>query len=390
MKILLLTRLGIGVFDQKWWTARLKLFSAVTWPSLSRFFEQFEMRWSFILDSDIPDEAYDVLRKLSDGVSQGQVDFRFVDHNGYTKDAQISAIKAYAGPDERVLVLPIDDDDAVGADFFENVISHIGEENFTPAAISMSRGKALDAHKLRLADLTYISKTGSTALYMNLAELKKVLPMPHQKWLETSAKHGIRTVDDQDCVKQSVYTYHKQGDGSYDKRLAGVEGWRDINLDDARWFGIDVEALKEWVEEADAIPPTIGLTWFRIQPEMVKAQALKKQLSSIKKAIVATNSDIFNPATPFLYVLYPGRGSSRAAGRVVFSGAATPDRIVRLSVWSNKGRFVEIARSKSRRNGEFSLSANFNPHRWKIQIDLMDAAGEAPVKTLDWELNVRA
>ena len=85
----------------------------------------------------------------------------------------------------------------------------------------------------------------------------------HVKWLSVAKRLGYRSVASDVGSPQFLYTYHKQADGSYEKRVGGIDAWRKISAADVERFGIDLEALREWVELQASMPATIGLTWRR-------------------------------------------------------------------------------------------------------------------------------
>ena len=180
LKYIFITRLGIGVYDLEWWRLRQQLFEAFTFPSVSRFFARRNVVRYLLIDSDIPVEVYERLWGLADTLPPGSIRFSFVQVPGQVQSAMQMAIKGYCSPDERVAVIPIDDDDAVGADFLDNADMAISSHRSEPCVISFSRGIAIDAPNARCAELIYESKTGSTILFGRFDEVANIVTLPHQ------------------------------------------------------------------------------------------------------------------------------------------------------------------------------------------------------------------
>lgn len=384
------TRCGIGVFDKKWWAARLRLLKAITVPSLSRFKGQ-NFTWFIVLDSAIPNQVYEELHSIVSDAAQNFVRFVFVESNTQTRDAIMNAAKAVVPPSKRVAVLRIDDDDAIASDFFENVFDEIAKEPEQPAVISMAKGYALDAPEQEVGDLTYASHPCNTVFYGTLTELDKVMFQNHVKWLSVAKRLGYRAVASDVGSPQFLYTYHKQADGSYEKRVGGIESWRKVSAADVERFGIDLEALREWVDLQASMPATIGLTWRRAQGELWKMEQLKTSMKQLKREIVKTNSSIFDPAVPFLYVYQPMNKVKVKAGRIKFTGLTNKGATVSLNVTGKSGIYREMARVElNSDSGDFALAGNFNVGEWNIRIiSEFDSEKGKQRKQLDYKIYAR-
>ena len=388
--IVAVTRCGIGVFDKKWWAARLQLLKAITVPSLSRFRGR-NFHWYIVLDSAIPTQVYEELHSIVSDGAQDFVRFVFVESNSQTRDAIMNAAKALVPPSKRVAVLRIDDDDAIAADFFDNVFNEIAKEPDQPAVISMAKGFALNAPDQEVGNLTYASHPCNTVFYGKLTELDKVMFQNHVKWLSVAKRLGYRSVASDVGSPQFLYTYHKQADGSYEKRVGGIDAWRKISAADVERFGIDLEALREWVELQASMPATIGLTWRRAQGELWKMEQLKTSMKQLKREIVKTNSSIFDPTVPFLYVYQPMHKAKVKAGRIKFTGLTNNGAAVSLHVTGKTGIYREMASVKlDADSGDFALAGNFNVGEWNIRIiSEFESEKGKQRKQLDYKIHAR-
>lgn len=388
--IVAVTRCGIGIFDEKWWAARLHLLKAITVPSLSRFKGK-NFIWFIVLDSSVPTRIYEELHSIIDGGAEGFVRFVFVESNAQTRDAIMNSVKSVVPPSKRVAVLRIDDDDAVADDFFDNVFKEIEIAPDKPAVVSMSKGLALNAPTQEVGNLTYVSHPCNTVFYGKLSELDKVMFQNHVKWLSVAKRLGYRSVASVAKHPQFLYTYHKQADGSYENRVAGIDTWREISDVDVKRFGINIQALKHWAELQAEIPPTIGLTWRRTQGELLKMEQLKKAMKELKREIVKTNSSIFDPSVPFLYVYQPMHNTKVKAGRIKFTGLTNSGAAVSLHVTGKSGKYREMVSVElGQDSGEFALVGKFNPGTWNIRIISEFNSAKGPQrKQLDYVIHAR-
>lgn len=115
------TRIGIGVYDPQWWEARLSLFESITLPSISRL-ENFDIRWTLILDEDIPTDILNKLWKAIRSVKLSFANILFVPDSALINNAIVSSMRSRVAPNERLVFQMIDDDDAVSADFYPNAL----------------------------------------------------------------------------------------------------------------------------------------------------------------------------------------------------------------------------------------------------------------------------
>lgn len=245
--IVAVTRCGIGIYDQKWWESRLELLKAITFPSLTRF-EDLNFTWYILLDSAVPNNVYTALQELVQNSGSRCVRFSFVDNPAFVREGMLNAVKSVAAPNQRCIAMRIDDDDAVSSDFFENVLELALDESDKPAVISLSSGYAFNAPEQKMGELSYPSHPCNTVFYGTPAELNRIMFRNHVKWLQQAEALGFRSLDVDYKSEQFLYTYHKQGDGSYEKRVSKVDHWREIDAQDVSRFGLQMVPLEAWVK----------------------------------------------------------------------------------------------------------------------------------------------
>lgn len=366
--VVVVTRCGIGVFDEQWWKSRLNLFKAITLPSLSRFAGP-NFHWFIAVDAQIPDWVYEELQSETASSGRGSIKFTFVDNPAYLRDTIYQALKSVVSPSQRFLAMKIDDDDAVGADFFQNVTRLAKLEPDAPAVISLARGRAFNAPEKLFGTLDYPSHPSNTVFYGTLREVNRVFFGNHVRWLSQAAKIGFRSIESYDYSDQFLYTYHHQGDGSYEKRVAAVSNWQAFSNELVDNFGINESYLDTWLEIQETLPPTLGLTWRRAQGEMWQMAELKRQMTLLKNEVVRLNSHIFDPDIPFIYTLSPGESSELPKGQVTFKGVSNPGATVILEVAGRGNTFKKMSEATSARSdGAFIIRGNFNSGDWRIRL----------------------
>lgn len=385
--IVAITRCGIGIFDEQWWESRIELLRAVTFPSLSRF-GHLDFTWVILLDSAVPNFVYERLQALVQKRGASFIRFQFVENPSFMKEGIYNAIKSVVGPTQRCLALRIDDDDAVALDFFENALDIAFDRPEEPAVISLAKGLAFNAPERSVGELIYPSHPCNTTFYGTAAELNRVIFRSHVKWLASAEGAGFRAVRDESKSQQFLYTYHKQGDGSYENRVSRIAEWRDLGQSEIDRFGVDLEALDQWIEKQRSLPQTVGLTWRRAQGELWKLERLKKEMQLLKRQIVSVNSKIFDPSTPFLYMNKPSDGAEVEAGTVVFTGTSNVGARVSLSVTGSSGKYRVVDEvSTNRSNGNFRLVGRFKPGLWNIRVESqLGEGGEAASRQINYQI----
>lgn len=385
--IVIVTRLGVGVYDEAWWNARLTVFEAITWPSVSRF-QHLDVTWNLMVDVDMPVAALDKLKRIVRDSRPGFCVLRFVENHSHLNSAISCALGASAVSSEKIIAYMIDDDDAISADFFENIFKIINQHPEKSQVISLSNGNALDAPDGRIATLHYVASTTNTVFYMEPSKVRLIIFTAHFKWLETAKNMGFLSVENSEFSGQSLYTYHQQGDGSYEQRISALDDWRTLTDEDCTRFGIRKEIFENWRKVQANVPPTIGLTWRRTQSEQLQLSEVYRQARALKRQMIETNSDIFDPESNFLYINYPQSGDTRKTGRIAFHGTCTPGRTVLLKATGRSGKYQTLGNAISNHRGDFGIAANFAPGEWGIRIELLGTDNSSTVKTLAYTLEV--
>lgn len=112
-------------------------------------------------------------------------------------------------------------------------------------------------------------------------------------------------------------------------------------------------------------------------------------MQRLKQEIVKTNSKIFDPAVPFLYMLKPLHGTKVRAGTVTFTGTTNVGATVSLSVTGKTGIYRTVQQVTADENdGSFKLVGRFNRGTWNIRIrsTMTTIDGEEKGKQLDYQI----
>ena len=388
-KIFILTRLGIGVFDRRWWHARLSLFKATALPSLARF-RDLDIEWVILLDKDMDPSVYAQLRAAVDEAgARSMVRYQFVNDQSAITSASYGAIKAAAAPDEPLIMLNMDDDDAVGSTFFTNAFEFISPVPYAPQVITFPKGRAFDAPNNRIGELYYESLLCNTVFFGKPFEIAKLVFKAHTEWIKIAPSRGFSPTVVNERSESYMYTYHSQGDGDYDKRVGAIASWAPLEPGTADHFGISLNYLDEWEKVQSELPPTLGLTWRRTQVEQHRLAQLSKQAETIKREAIRTNRDIFDPGTPFFYLLYPLPGETRPEGPIAFHGVGTPKSQIELWATGKSGTFNRMSTASCDENsGGFGLRARFSAGEWTLRLVQKLPDQVEPAKTLEFKMAV--
>ena len=389
--VIALTKCGIGIFDLDWWVPRLGLFKSVTLPSVLQAAEEYEFHWFMLLDEDMPTEALEFLRaSIDEAGGKEKIHLQFVRTSIEANRAGLNAVRSVAGDNQRALVIRIDDDDAVSRDAFTTALNSI-EDREHPAVISLADGYIFDAPGAAYGDWTSPNQTSNTYYYGTLAEVRRVIWHNHTKALFNAKRFGYQSKSVLGKGRHFLYTVHRQADGSYEERQQRIQDWSAVGDQLADEFALDIAGLNEWQEYQRTAKPTLGLTWRRSMPETTRMRELFSEVDKLKHEIVKTNSAIFDPKTPFLYLLDPAvPPASVKKGKVRFRGVATPGTRVNLSVAGNSLNYklfktVEV----DDRTGEFDFLCAFNSAVWNLRLEVVDRGTEKVLKKWEFKLTVR-
>lgn len=388
LPVVLVTRCGIGIFDMQWWEARLLLLRSVTLPSVVQAAKGRQITWFLLIDEDIPSAALTVLRShIEEAGGDDIVRLLFVRSSVDMNKAGINAIRSVAGDHERVMVMRIDDDDAVAVDAFSKAEAQIKDLE-RPAVITLSDGYAFNAPAGRIGRFRYPSHPSNTFYYGTVGEISKVLWKMHTKALQYGQREGFATASFADGEADFIYTFHPQGDGSYEDRVAKIDNWQPIDEAVER-FGIDLQHYRQWIDRQEQTPPTVGLTWRRTMPEVERMRLLDSEMCELKSQMVAINSRIFDANVPFVYLVKPPTRRVEA-GTVWFEGAASPGARVSLKVTGKSGHYRTFADLETDPvDGSFRTSGRFNAGVWNIRVEVSVAGGSNVDKVWDFQMVAR-
>ena len=120
-------------------------------------------------------------------------------------------------------------------------------------------------------------------------------------------------------------------------------------------------------------------------------EQLKTSMKQLKREIVKTNSSIFDPTVPFLYVYQPMHKAKVKAGRIKFTGLTNNGATVSLHVTGKTGIYREMASVKlDAASGDFALIGNFNVGEWNIRIiSEFESEKGKQRKQLDYKIHAR-
>ena len=389
--VIALTKCGIGIFDLDWWVPRLGLFKAVTLPSVLQAAEGHEFHWFILLDEDMPAGALDFLRTAIEEVGgAGSVHLQFVRTSIEANRAGLNAVRSVAGDDRRAFVIRIDDDDAVSRDAFTSALNAVDDLG-RPAVISLADGYMFDAPGAAYGEWTSPNQTSNTYYYGTLAEVRRVIWHNHTKALFNAKRFGFQSTSVLGKGRHFLYTVHRQADGSYEERQKRIREWAPVGEELAREFGLDIAGLTEWQDYQRTAKPTLGLTWRRSMPETTRIRELFSEIDKLKREIVKTNSAIFDPKTPFLYLLDPAvPPASVKKGKVRFRGVATPGTRLNMSVAGRRLNYKLFKTAEvDERTGEFDFLWAFNSAVWNLRLEVVDRDAEKVLKTWEFKLTVR-
>ncbi|WP_231445172.1 glycosyltransferase [Brevibacterium zhoupengii] len=386
-RTVLVTRMGVGIFDPVWWRTRLGLFNSITAASVAHMGER-DLIWAILVDSDLPSNILGDIHDVFDahGLSD-RVRFRFVPDHSRLSDTVREAIRAEAHPRRRVHAQMLDDDDAISARLHD---AHLGvfEPDANGAQVATTpRGLGIDAPRGNCGELVYPSHVPNSSFFGFADEVGDLMLSSHRKWLRTAAQRGGLAHSVESPTDDWLYLYHRQGDGEYESRIAQFgDAMRALEQADLDPFGIDLGAFIASVRDHESTPATMGLTWRRTQPQQYELLDLRKRTQVVKEKCIRINSDIFGDSEPFFYARSPLPGKRMKPGRNEFFGVGTPGTRIELWVRGSKD-FKQMGTAVcDADDGSWSIEQGFRASRWGIELRQFD--GDNAVNTLSYTLRV--
>lgn len=287
------TRLGIGVFDPLWWEFRLRLFAAVTLPSIARFCQQ-GATWALLIDEDMPPAALSRVTahlqaaRIADQVGLIPAQFHF--------DAP-AALARFVGErfgSGHVGLIRIDDDDALSAGFLDRAYAHVPDVHAAePTIVTLTRGWEVSAadRKMRPLQLEFGS---INTLFWGPARLAETYASTgHHRIREWAQARNGHIVSDPSGPWAYLYLRHKQSDSSYPaRRRVIVEDPRSRFMTQAVYedAGIDVASFLEWRAYAQDAPVLPDKTWERASSLLGEVVRLRGEVGRKKQELIAAMS----------------------------------------------------------------------------------------------------
>lgn len=374
-KSVILTRMGIGVFDERWWEPRLRLLEIVTASSLARFRGR-NFEWVILLDADIPRKIYGQIREIISRVGlEGYVNFVFLPDYSHLADYLDLALTAVSHPQQRIHVQLLDDDDAISPELHDIHLAAFDREFREIQVATSPIGLGIDTPELSVGALRAESYVLNTSFYGTSEQVSGLIRTRHTQWIKTAVSRGGRgLVLEAESANGPLwaYLYHRQGDGDYFARVNALKAtgtYRPLKQDDLTGMGIDLKALKASVLDSSRAPDTLGLTWRRTQPQQMKLEDLRDLARAEKKRLVEINANLFSDEQKFFYVLMPLRNARRPAGRIAFKGVGSPASEIHLYVKGSRSDFKKHGSALCRsEDGRWGIAANFAKGRWRVQF----------------------
>jgi hypothetical protein len=291
------TRMGIGVFDPRWWDYRIRLFAATTLPSVSRFCT-LGAEWIIFIDEDMDPSTLKSLQDLihsaglEKSVTFAPVQFHF---DAFAELAAFAGARVKAG--QNVGLIRIDDDDALASDFLVRCHSRLVEVEFEPAIITLSAGweVSLAERKMRPINLEFMSL--NTFFYGPISLVQSFAQAGHHRLIDWAPRNGLHVIVDDDPHHSFMYMRHKQSDTSFGARRKAIledEGCRFLTQASYSSFGIDQQRLGDWRDHAKNAPSTGRNKTWEISATIVEdASRLRKELLSKKIQLRELTSEVF-------------------------------------------------------------------------------------------------
>ena len=258
-------RYGIGILDEKWLEHRLKLFQAITLPSLlaqtsSQFFLCIQV------DKNIPEHYYNEMKRLTEGISN--VTIRKLElHADRRQDFQefIDRIQEECKFDY-IISTRMDDDDALTSNTFEMIIrdgKQLVEKGMVPSAIIIRSGMRFapldnvafwQDHKSNGIGLSILAPADSKINIYSVGN--------HMKLPDYCKERGWNIHYIERNRAAWLYTIHKYSDTDFVQKLEGIKRHPEVIIpgeEELNLFSIDRHALKQWIElEKSALPLSGG------------------------------------------------------------------------------------------------------------------------------------
>lgn len=295
--VIFYTRMGIGVFDPRWWDYRLRLFAATTLPSVGRFCRP-GTEWIIFIDKDMDSETLKILRALVASVGlEHLVTFAPVQFH-FDAFAELEAFaSARAAEGQKVGLIRIDDDDALASDFLDRCLSLVARVDYDASLVTLPGGWEVSLADRKMRPISHEFMSMNTFFYGPASLVQSYAQVGHHRLAEWAQKNALNVIVDNEPSRSYMYMRHKQSDTSFGARRTAIledEGCRFMTQASYSTFGIDQENLGQWREHAKNAPSTGSNKTWEISASIVdEAAKLRKELLSMKLQLRQLTTDVF-------------------------------------------------------------------------------------------------
>lgn len=275
-KLLIATRLGLGIRDPAWFAHRLAVMSAITAPSLLAQDDQ-EYEWGIFVGPDCPDSAFQSL----EGIVEPFMGRAFIDSNGHSSEnlLRIAANRGLVQPSGHLFTGRIDDDDAWARETVRtarNRLSSWLEQGNPAAGLGLTFDKGLVWVMYDMLDVKHLQLEGDETLRRaslrpythpftgisgfvcsHISDGMSAISAGHQEVPERLYENGfeINVVSTPDPMW--LYCRHKQTDSTVERAAKSEK--LDIDLEFlGNRFGINVSQAASYISGEQGYGYSIG------------------------------------------------------------------------------------------------------------------------------------
>lgn len=288
----LLTRFGVGVFDERWLDLRFKIFESLTLPSILAQ-KGGKVIWFLFIDSDAPQRFVSRLERLV-----GEYSFiKLVMIDFYFQYFEVSKeiCREVLSKNRAVLLSKIDDDDLLHRNFFEILYDECNASSDCVYTFPVGYEILLKERVVLKCKRPFL--THNTHYLITTESSLDLIKVGHHKIENYCSGNGIdvRVMSE----KEPLYLYarHKQSDSNFvsvRKRILSDDRSSQVTAAVYDNFSINKKKYHEVREECKrSLASPREKTW-RINHDLNKKAGEKyKELVSLKGEIIHNGSDVF-------------------------------------------------------------------------------------------------
>ncbi len=278
----LLTRFGIGISDECWIDFRLKIFKAITLPSVVNQSENYS-EWLIFIDVAWPEsKKHEILEIISNFkfIKIIELDFYF-QFNICVEKIVKNSIDDFGC----CLASKIDDDDAFSLNVFELLYSV--KEDFFIYTFANGCEFLPQERLLRQVNIPFL--TMNTHFYLTTYSELDYLKLGHHRVRDFAIKNGRKIIINDQTQNSWIYSRHKQSDSRFPavrKNIMEDSSVRIINAKDYKMYGIDFDCLQEFRRYSMTVGGSPNEKTWLLQSDLdSNARILYLKLREIKEKI---------------------------------------------------------------------------------------------------------